>query len=156
MGVQYFCAYQKGVVSSTPSFVMYNLPSFYFPHNFLPNFIFSPLPLPPTEHAAVILKSMSVTPDRTLPPPLLPIPHPIRFLCWPFLSSRQETNLLFGADHYRYTGGGTPSEVSNPPVIPYFAPAVGWYPTIKLGTRRVVNKGIIRGIEGIRTGMRTQ
>ena len=33
---------------------------------------------------------------------------------------------------------------------------VGRYPRIKLGTRRVVNKGIIRGIDGRRTGMRTQ
>ena len=33
---------------------------------------------------------------------------------------------------------------------------VGQYPRIKLGTRRVVNKGIIRGINGRRTGMRTQ
>ena len=33
---------------------------------------------------------------------------------------------------------------------------VGQYPRSKLGTRRVVNKGIIRGINGRRTGMRTQ
>ena len=33
---------------------------------------------------------------------------------------------------------------------------VGRYPTIKLGTRRVVSKGIICGIDGRRTGMRTQ
>ena len=35
-------------------------------------------------------------------------------------------------------------------------PTVGRYPTIKIGTKRVVNKGIIRGIDGRRTGMRTQ
>ena len=33
---------------------------------------------------------------------------------------------------------------------------VGRYPAIKLGTRRVVNKGILRGIDGRRTRMRTQ
>ena len=33
---------------------------------------------------------------------------------------------------------------------------VGGYPTIKLGTRRVVSKRIIRRIDGRRTGMRTQ
>ena len=33
---------------------------------------------------------------------------------------------------------------------------VGRYPTIKLGTRRVISKGIIRGIDRIRTGMITQ
>ena len=33
---------------------------------------------------------------------------------------------------------------------------VGRYPTIKIGTRRVVNKGIIRGIYGKLTGARTQ
>ena len=33
---------------------------------------------------------------------------------------------------------------------------VGRYPRIKLGTIRVVNKGIIRGIDKRRTGMRTQ
>ena len=33
---------------------------------------------------------------------------------------------------------------------------VGQYPTIKLVTRKVVSKRIIRGIGGRRTGMRTQ
>ena len=33
---------------------------------------------------------------------------------------------------------------------------VGRYTTIKLGTRKVVNKGIIHGIDGRRTGMRTR
>ena len=33
---------------------------------------------------------------------------------------------------------------------------VGRYPRSKLGNRRVVNKGILRGIDGRRTGMRTQ
>ena len=33
---------------------------------------------------------------------------------------------------------------------------VGRYPTIKLGTRKVLSKRIIRGIDGRRTGMRTQ
>ena len=33
---------------------------------------------------------------------------------------------------------------------------VGGYPRSKLGTRRVVNKGILHGIDGRRTGMRTQ
>ena len=33
---------------------------------------------------------------------------------------------------------------------------VGRYPTIKLGTRKVVSKRIVRGIDGRRTGMRTQ
>ena len=33
---------------------------------------------------------------------------------------------------------------------------VGRYPTIKLGTRKIVSKRIIRGIDGRRTGMRTQ
>ena len=33
---------------------------------------------------------------------------------------------------------------------------VGRYPRSKLGTRRVVNKGIIRGIDGRQTGMRIQ
>ena len=33
---------------------------------------------------------------------------------------------------------------------------VGRYPRSKLGTRRVVNKGILRVIDGRRTGMRTQ
>ena len=33
---------------------------------------------------------------------------------------------------------------------------VGRYPTIKLGTRKVVSKRIIRGIGGRRTGMITQ
>ena len=33
---------------------------------------------------------------------------------------------------------------------------VGKYPRNKLGTGRVVNKGIIRGIDRRRTGMRTQ
>ena len=33
---------------------------------------------------------------------------------------------------------------------------VGRYTRSKLGTKRVVNKGIIRGIDIIRTGMRTQ
>ena len=33
---------------------------------------------------------------------------------------------------------------------------VGQYPTIKLGTRKVVSKRTMRGIDGRRTGMRTQ
>ena len=33
---------------------------------------------------------------------------------------------------------------------------VGRYPTIKLGTRKLVSKRIIRGIDGRRTGIRTQ
>ena len=33
---------------------------------------------------------------------------------------------------------------------------VGIYPTIKLGTRKLVSKRIIRGIYSRRTGMRTQ
>ena len=33
---------------------------------------------------------------------------------------------------------------------------VGRYPTIKLGTRKLVSKRIIRGIDGRRTVMRTQ
>ena len=33
---------------------------------------------------------------------------------------------------------------------------VGQYPTIMLGTRKLVSKRIIRGIDGRRTGMRTQ
>ena len=33
---------------------------------------------------------------------------------------------------------------------------VGRYPTIKLGTRKLVSKRIIRGIDRRRTGMRTQ
>ena len=33
---------------------------------------------------------------------------------------------------------------------------VGRYPTIKLGTRKLVSKSIIQGIDGRRTGMRTQ
>ena len=33
---------------------------------------------------------------------------------------------------------------------------VGRYPTIKLGTRKVVSKRVIRGIDGRQTGMRTQ
>ena len=33
---------------------------------------------------------------------------------------------------------------------------VGRYPGSKLGTRRVVNKGVLRGIDRRRTGMRTQ
>ena len=33
---------------------------------------------------------------------------------------------------------------------------VGRYPTIKIGTRKVVSKRIIRGIDRIRTGTRTQ
>ena len=32
---------------------------------------------------------------------------------------------------------------------------VGRYPTIKIGTRKIVSKIIIRGIDGRRTGMRT-
>ena len=32
----------------------------------------------------------------------------------------------------------------------------GRYPRSKLGTRRVINKGVLRGIDGRRTGMRTQ
>ena len=30
------------------------------------------------------------------------------------------------------------------------------YPRVKLGTKRVINKGVLRGINGRRTGMRTQ
>ena len=33
---------------------------------------------------------------------------------------------------------------------------VGRYPRIKLGTRRFVNKGILRGIDGRRAGIRTK
>ena len=33
---------------------------------------------------------------------------------------------------------------------------VGNYPTIKLGTRKVVSKRTIQGIDGRQTGMRTQ
>ena len=33
---------------------------------------------------------------------------------------------------------------------------VGKYPTIKLGTIKVVSKGVIHGIDGRRTGMRTR
>ena len=33
---------------------------------------------------------------------------------------------------------------------------VGRYPTIKLGTRKVVSKGIVHGIDGRQTGMRTR
>ena len=33
---------------------------------------------------------------------------------------------------------------------------VGRYPTIKLGTRKIASKRIIRGIDRRRTGMRTQ
>ena len=44
MGVQYFSAYQQGVVSSTLYFIIYHLSSFYPPHNFVPNFPFFPPP----------------------------------------------------------------------------------------------------------------
>ena len=38
----------------------------------------------------------------------------------------------------------------------YTRDAVGRYPTIKLGNRKVVSKRIIQGIDKRRTGMRTQ
>ena len=41
-------------------------------------------------------------------------------------------------------------------VIQTVQECVGRYPTIKLGTRKLVSKRIIRGIDGRRTGMRTQ
>ena len=40
--------------------------------------------------------------------------------------------------------------------VDLIALGVGRYPTIKLGTRKVVSKRTIRGIDGRRTGMRTQ
>ena len=49
-GVQYFSAYQQGVVSSTLYFIIYHLSSLYLPHNFAPNFPFSPPLPPPIEH----------------------------------------------------------------------------------------------------------
>ena len=52
MEIQYFCAYQQGVVSSTSPFIIYPLSSFYFPSNFAPNFPFLPPPPPPTEYNA--------------------------------------------------------------------------------------------------------
>ena len=41
-------------------------------------------------------------------------------------------------------------------VRPYFGVNIGQYPTIKLGTRKLVSKRIIQGIDGTQTGMRTQ
>ena len=41
-GIQYFSRYQLGVVSSTLTFIIYHLSSFYPPHNFSPNFPFCP------------------------------------------------------------------------------------------------------------------
>ena len=51
-GVKYVSAYQQGLVLSTFSFISYHLSSLYVPHNFSPNFPFSPPPPPPTEHNA--------------------------------------------------------------------------------------------------------
>ena len=47
-------------------------------------------------------------------------------------------------------------QASQQDVIQTAQECVRLYPTSKLGTRRVVNKGIIRGIDRRRTGMRTQ
>ena len=107
--VQYFCTYQHGVVSSTSYFIIYPLSSFYLTNNFVPNFPFSHLPPPPTEHTDAILNHMSILPGGTLLPPPLTIPHLIRFLCRQFLRWRRETELLFGENHCHYTGVGTRS-----------------------------------------------
>ena len=107
-GVHYFSVYQQGVVSSTSSFIIYHISSFYFPHNFVPNFPFSPPPPPPTECASVILNCVSVLPGGTLSPLSLLISYMIRFLCFPFLRRRQDTELLFRDDRCRSAGGGTP------------------------------------------------
>ena len=53
--VQYFSAYQQGVVSSNSSFIIYHLSSLYRPHNFVPKFNFSPPP-PSTEHNAPLAR----------------------------------------------------------------------------------------------------
>ena len=47
-------------------------------------------------------------------------------------------------------------QTSQQDVIQTVQECVGWYPTIKLGTRKLVSKMIIRGIDGRRTEMRTQ
>ena len=52
--VQYFCVYQQGVLSSTPSFIIYPLSSFYSPRNLSPNFPFSPPPPPLIEYDALL------------------------------------------------------------------------------------------------------
>ena len=44
--------------------------------------------------------------------------------------------------------------ITNPPMVVTYA--VGRYPTIKLGTRKLVSKRIIPGIDGRRLGMKTQ
>ena len=36
-GIQYFRAYQQGVVSSTSSLIIYRIYSLYLPHNYAPN-----------------------------------------------------------------------------------------------------------------------
>ena len=57
MGVQDFSAYQKGVVSSTSYFIIYNIYSLYLTQNFAPNFPFPPPPPPPTEHDAPLARA---------------------------------------------------------------------------------------------------
>ena len=47
-------------------------------------------------------------------------------------------------------------QTSQQDVIQTVQDYIGRYPTIKLGTRKVVSKRIIRGIERRRTGIRTQ
>ena len=47
-------------------------------------------------------------------------------------------------------------QTSQQDVIQTVQECVGRYPTIKLGTRKLVSKRIIRGITGRHTGMRTQ
>ena len=47
-------------------------------------------------------------------------------------------------------------QTSQQDVIQTVQDCVGQYPTIKLGTRKLVSKRIIRGIDRRRTGMRTQ
>ena len=100
--------YQQGVVSSTSYFIVYPLSSFYFPHNFVPYFNFSPPPPPPTEHAVTILNRVSVWLGGTPSPQPLLIPHLIRLLCRPLFSGWRETDPLFGDDRFRYAGVGTP------------------------------------------------
>ena len=107
IGVQYFWAYQQGVVSPTFSFIVYPLSPFYFPHNFMSNFPFSPPPPPPAEITAVILNFVSVPPGGILSPPLLLILHPIWFICWPFPSKRREMEQFFRYDRCCSAEGGT-------------------------------------------------